>query len=132
MNQVIQTHVFTPLFASAVHPCPLPYARAMPKDSKGPFEIWSPTIASTPRRLQEEMRQLEEQKLLEQYGELLHKPIENPTYEIDSTNEECVQRLLELMRQMYQETGETSFLLFENATNVNHDLSAIVKPKEES
>ena len=29
MNQAMQTHVLTPLFASAVHPCSLPYARAM-------------------------------------------------------------------------------------------------------
>jgi hypothetical protein len=29
MNQVCKTHFLTPLFASAVHPCPMPYARAM-------------------------------------------------------------------------------------------------------
>lgn len=29
MNQAMQTHVFALLFASAVHPCQLPYARAM-------------------------------------------------------------------------------------------------------
>ncbi len=29
MNQAMQSQVFTPLFASAVHPCPLTYAPAM-------------------------------------------------------------------------------------------------------
>ncbi len=29
MNQATQTDILTPLFASAVHPCTMPYARAM-------------------------------------------------------------------------------------------------------
>jgi hypothetical protein len=130
MNQVCKTHLSIPLFASAVHPYPMPYARAMPKKSKGTFEVWSPSIASPPRRLQEKQRELEEQKLLEKYGLLLRDPMENPTFELDSSNEEGVQRLLDLLKQQYQETHEASFLLFENATNINYDLSQIVKSEE--
>jgi hypothetical protein len=47
MNQALQTQFLTPLFASAVHPCPMPYARAMktmtfefqktPEDTFAPF-----------------------------------------------------------------------------------------------
>jgi hypothetical protein len=130
MNQALQTHFLTPLFASAVHPCPMPYARVMPKKAEGTFEVWSPSIASTPRRIQEKQCELEEQKLLEKYGSILCDSKQIPTFELDSSSEEIVQSLSELLTQKYQEYQEESFLWFHEAINANYDLSAIVKSEE--
>ncbi len=39
MNQATQTDILTPLFASAVHPCTVAYARAMTKKSREELKI---------------------------------------------------------------------------------------------
>jgi hypothetical protein len=80
--------------------------------------------------MQEEMRQLEEQKLLEKYSFLLQEPMPDPRYELADNSEEAVQKLSELLTQKYQETQEASFLYLVEAINANYDLSAIVKPEE--
>jgi hypothetical protein len=131
MNQAMQTHMFTPLFASAVHPCRVPYAQSIPKKAKGTFEVWSPSIATPTKRMQEAWRKLEEQKLLEKYSFLLREPMPDPRYELADNSEEAAQNLSDLLKQKYQETQEASFLCLVEAINANYDLSTIVKPEEQ-